>query len=33
MTNEEIIACLTVHPELIPEVVRILTAGKQEKNQ
>lgn len=31
MTNEEIIACLTAHPQLIPEVMKILTASKQEK--
>ena len=28
MTNGEIIACLTAHPELIPEVMKILTASK-----
>ena len=31
MTNEEIIACLTEHPQLIPEVMKILIASKQEK--
>ena len=31
MTNKEIVACLTAHPELIPEVMKILTASKQEK--
>lgn len=33
MTNEEIIACLTAHPELIPEVMKILTSSKQGKAQ
>ena len=33
MTNEEIVACLTAHPQLIPEVRKILTASKQEKQQ
>lgn len=32
MTNKEIVACLTAHPELIPEVMKILTTSKQEKN-
>ena len=31
MTNKEIVACLTTHPELIPEVMKILIASKQEK--
>lgn len=31
MTNEEIVACLTEHPQLIPEVMKILTVSKQEK--
>lgn len=33
MTNEEIIACLTAHPELIPEVMKILTSSKPGKTQ
>lgn len=33
MTNEEIIACLTEHPQLIPEVMKILVPSEHQNDK
>lgn len=33
MTNEEIIACLTEHPQLIPEVMKILVSSERQNDK
>lgn len=33
MTNEEIIACLTEHPQLIPEVMKILVPSERQNDK
>lgn len=33
MTSKEIIACLTAHPELIPEVMKILVPSERQNDK
>lgn len=33
MTNKEIVACLTLHPELIPEVMKILVPSERQNDK